>query len=203
MARKNNLDKFRDVMFSDVSNIEGFSQTEKEQLMRYRFAFTICLENPSTPDTKLRDLLIIEFGLSQAQAYRDIFNVKIFLPSIKNAGKQWARYLVEEELKQAVADAKEMANECEDYKLKAYFLEIRTKALDKLGKYTRLDKEDELGIDWEDIVPVSIEPTNDVSVLDVKPLANKEEEIKKLYEKYSADIEIEDVDFEEVKNERD
>jgi hypothetical protein len=200
MARKNNLDKFRDVMYTDVNNLEGFTQAEIEQLLRYRFAFTSCLNNPSVPDTTLRDELMVKFNISQSQAYRDIFNIKILLPSIRNAGKQWARYLVEEELKQAIADAKTMADECTDYKLKAYFLEIRTKAIDKMGKYTRLDKEDELNIDWDDIVPIPIEPTNDVSVLQVKPLANKQEEIKKLYEKYKGEIEIEDIDYEDVKD---
>lgn len=208
MARTSNLDKFKKVMFDDITDLTDFTSTEKSQLKRYRSAFTILLENPSTSDRKLVEYLITEFNISDTQAYRDVASIKVFLPSVRNAGKQWSRYLVEEELKQVITEAKELAkgdsngDEEKDplsIAQKGYLLEIRTKALDKLGKYTRLDKEDELGINWEDIVPIPIEPTNDVSVLKVKPLPNKEEAIKKLYDKYRSDIEIEDIDYEELK----
>lgn len=199
-------------MFEDISELKDFTATEKAQLKRYRSAFTILLENPSTSDRKLVEYLINEFGISDTQAYRDVANIKVFLPSVRNAGKQWSRYLVEEELKQVITEAKELAqgdpngeegHEPLSIAQQGYLLEIRTKALDKLGKYTRLDKEDELGINWEDIVPIPIEPTNDVSVLKVKPLPNKEEEILKMYKKYKDDIEIEDITYEEVNSDND
>jgi hypothetical protein len=67
-----------------------------------------------------------------------------------------------------------------------------------LGKYNRLDKEDSVEIPWDDIIPQSIEPTTDPTVLGIKPLENKEEAIRKMYEKYREEIEIEDVDYEPV-----
>ena len=76
------------------------------------------------------------------------------------------------------------------------------RATDVLGKYNKLDKEDATEFPWEEILPTSIEPTNDVTVLKVKPLANKEEEIRKMYEKYKGEIDIEDIGYEEVDNER-
>jgi hypothetical protein len=193
MARKTNLDKFRDVMFTDISLLTNFTEDELEQLKRYRFAFTLCLDEPSLTDVKLREYLMSNFGLSQSQAYRDIGNIKILLPSIRNVGREWTRYIVNEELKKVIEEAKEITGSGGLY--------MRILAIDKLGKYNKLNKEDEIDINWDEIIPTPIEPTNDVSTLNVKPLANKEEEIKKLYEKYSADIEIEDVDFEEVKDE--
>jgi hypothetical protein len=203
MPRVSNLDKFKDVMFTDIAQLTDFSQVEIEQLLRYRYAFTECLNNPAIADVTLRDALIQKFGISQAQAYRDIFSVKVLLPSVRNAGKQWVRYIVEEELKQAIQDAKDLSDEADEYKDKAAFLNARVKAIGFLGKYSKLDKEDDLNINWEDIIPVSIEPTNDVSVLGIKALPNKNEYIQKLYEKYKGEIEIEDIDFEEEKDERD
>ena len=75
-------------------------------------------------------------------------------------------------------------------------------ATNVLGKYNKLDKEDATEFPWEEILPIPIEPTNDVTVLKVKPLANKEEEIRKMYEKYKGEIDIEDIGYEEVENER-
>lgn len=191
MSRKNNLDKFQEVMFADKMDISHLSPVEQMQVVRYRFAFTQCLESPSIADNVLRDQLISEFGISQSQAYRDIANIKIILPNIKAAGKEWIRYIVTEELKEAIREAKLAGPE---------FLKERIMAIDKLGKYNKLDQDEGEELPWDDIVPIPIEPTSDITVLGLgaKPLENPEEEIRKLYEKYKGDIEIEDVEYQDL-----
>ena len=71
-------------------------------------------------------------------------------------------------------------------------------AANVLGKYNRLDREDAQEMPWEEIIPQSIEPTSDPTVLGGKKLENREEEIRKMYEKYKGEIEIEDIGYEEV-----
>jgi len=186
MSRKSNLDKFQEVMFADKVDISHLSPVEQMQVVRYRFAFTQCLETPSLSDSVLRDQLINEYGISQSQAYRDIANVKIILPNIKAAGKEWIRYIVTEELKLAIQQCKNAGDD---------LMKERIMAIDKLAKYNKLDQDDGEQIPWDDIVPIPIDPTNDVSVLGAIPMENAEEEIKKLYEKYKGDIEIEDIDY--------
>lgn len=189
MSRKTNLDKFQEVMFADKVDISHLSPVEQMQVVRYRFAFTQCLESPSISDTILRDQLISEFGISQSQAYRDIANIKIILPNIKAAGKEWIRYIVTEELKLAIQECKDAGND---------MMKERIMAIDKLAKYNKLDQDDGEQIPWDDIVPIPIDPTNDVSVLGAIPMENAEEEIRKLYEKYKGDIEIEDIDYQDI-----
>jgi len=189
MSRKTNLDKFRDTLFSDISESEHLLPVEIDQLKRYRAAFHISLENPSTPDIELRDFLCKEFNISHSQAYRDISNIRILLGNVRNSGKEWIRYLVNETLKEAIERAKGAGNEKLDQLIAA---------ADKLAKYNRLDKEDALEIPWDEILPTTIEPTSDPSVLKIKPLANKEEEIRKLFERYKSDIELEYVDYEDL-----
>ena len=189
MSRKPNLDKFHDVLFKDFDEQEHLTLAEQKQLLRFRSAFTLSLENPSIPDTKLRDHLIEEFGISTTQAYADISNVRILLGNVRNAGKEWVRYLVNETLKKAIEEADKLGK-------KGILLKIM--AADKLGKYNRLDREDAETLPWEEIVPVPIEPTTDPTVLGIKPLENKEEVIRKMFEKYKGDIEIEDIGYEEV-----
>lgn len=130
------------------------------------------------------------FSVSQTQAYIDIQNVRILLGNVKNAGKEWIRYLVNETLKKAIDEADGMG---------AKGIKLRIMAANVLGKYNRLDREDAQEMPWEDILPQPIEPTEDPTVLKIKPLENKEEEIRKMYEKYKGEIEIEYVDYEEVK----
>jgi hypothetical protein len=192
MSRKNNLDKFQEVMFADKVDIGYLSPVEQMQVIRYRFAFTQCLENPSILDKELVRQLISEYGVSQSQAYRDITNVKIILPNVKAAGKEWIRYVVTEELK---ADIQKCKDKLEEYPDDSNWMKNKIMATDKLAKYNKLDQDDGEQLPWDDIIPIPIDPTSDPMVLGVKPLENAEEEIKKLYEKYKGDIEIDDVDY--------
>jgi len=193
MPRKPALDKFKGVLFDNLDEIETLTPAERNQLKRYRFCFTESLENPSLSDRELRDFLMEEYGISQTQAYVDISNVRILLGNVRNAGKEWIRYLVTEELKEVIKEAKAAGPKK---------LMERIMALDKLAKYHRLDKEDGIEIPWEDIAPQPTEPTTDPRVIGGKPLENKEQVIADLYKKYKGEIEIEDIDYETVNDDK-
>ncbi len=186
MSRPTNLEKFHNVLFVDFDETQ-LTLDEKEMLKRYRAIFTLTLENPSMTDTKLRDYLMEQFGVNMATAYRDLGNVRILLGNVQNAGKEWIRYIVNETLKKAIEDAKSMGKNG---------IKLMIMAADKLGKYNRLDKEDATELPWDEIIPQQIEPTTDPTVLGIKPLKNKEEEIRRMYEKYREEIEIEDINCE-------
>ena len=183
-GRKNKLDKFQDILFRNFEEAV-LTEDEKRIIHRLRSAFTLSLENPTLPDVQLRDYLMNQYGISQAQAYKDIADMRLVLGSVKNAEKEWVRYMVNETLKKCIEDAKNLG---------AKGLKLMIMAADKLGKYNRLDRDDAVEMPWEEIIPQSIEPTNDPTVLGVKPLENKEESIRKMYEKYRD--EIEDVEYE-------
>jgi len=195
MSKKSNLERFKDFLFEDLDEIAilmkipELSRSDRNMILRFRFCFSKLLESPSLQDNKLRDALMSEFKISESQAYRDISDIKIFLPNIRAAGKEWYRYMVNEELKLAIQDAKEEGR-----------LKERIEAIKALGKYNKLDQDDGEELPWDEIIPVSIEPTSDPSVLGIKPIPNLEGEIKRLYEKYKAEIEIEDIDYKEVDN---
>ena len=189
MSRQHPLERFRTVLFENVSE-KTLTGNELQQLKRYRDAFTQSLDNPMIRDTELRDYLINEYRISESQAYRDLANIRILLGNVRNAGKEWIRYLVIEGLKDAAARARESG------KLKEEIM-----ALDKLAKYNRLDKEDNEELPFDKIIPVDWETTIDVSVLGAKPIENLDAEIEKLYKKYMDDIEIEDIDYQEVDDE--
>jgi len=186
MNKRTALDKFHNVLFVDFDE-SRLNEDEREMLKRYRSVFTLSLENPSLTDTKLRDYLMEEYGITMATAYRDLSNVRILLGNVQNAGKEWIRYLVNETLKKAIEDARSMGKSG---------IKLMIMAADKLGKYNRLDREDATELPWDEIIPQSIEPTTDPTVLGIKPLENKTEEIRRMYEKYRGEIEIEDFEYE-------
>jgi hypothetical protein len=188
MNKQYSLDKYHNILFRELDE-SILTVDEKKILIRYRAVFTLSLETPWVTDVELRDYLVSEFGISIPQAYKDLTNVRVLLGSVQNAGKEWIRYMVNETLKKAIDDAR---------KLGKSGIKLMIMAADTLGKYNRLDKEDSLEIPWDDIIPQSIEPTSDPTVLGIKPLENKEEAIRKMYEKYKDEIEIEDVDYEPV-----
>jgi hypothetical protein len=74
----------------------------------------------------------------------------------------------------------------------------RILAIATLAKYNKLDQDEAEEMPWDEIIPISIEPTSDPSVLGITPLANKDEVIRQLYEKYKGEIEIEDTDYEDL-----
>lgn len=70
-------------------------------------------------------------------------------------------------------------------------------AADKYGKYTQLDKEDLVDRGYDKIQVQPFEPTDDPSVIGIKPIPNIRQRIQDKIKQYWND-DIEDVDFEPV-----
>lgn len=107
------------------------------------------MEDPLIQDTELVNFLMNGCGgntdaVSQSQAYRDIGMINRLVGNIQLAAKAWYRYMIVEGGKKAF----NMAIDKEDAKGAAA-------ALDKIGKYTRSDKEDEK-FDYSQLIPPSL-----------------------------------------------
>lgn len=167
---------------------DDLAQQYRDRIIRIRQAYTWWYEFPMKPELEVRDLIMRNSGVSVTQAYEDIQIIKVLLGDIQNAGKEWHRHRVIHMLEEAY----QMAIDKQDPK--AMIL-----AADKLGKYTRLDKEDSLELPWGDIIPMPIEPTMDPTVLGLKPIPNVQGVIAKMMEKYGGEIDeaIIDVSIEE------
>lgn len=166
---------------------------ELEMKKRMMLCVTKKMDNPLIEDVELVNYLISGCGgqadkVSRSQAYRDLSMVNRLVGNVQLAAKNWYRYLVVEGAKKAFA----IAIEKEDAKGAAA-------ALDKLGKYTRSDKEDDR-FDFDKMIPPSFEPSDDVTLLEgIKPIDNLEERRKELRRlaKGLALEDAEDVSFEE------
>ena len=162
-----------------------FTDGELEVKRMYEDVFAKWLDDPGMLDKDMVQHLENEYGRSKTQAYRDIASVKFALGNVKNATKEWSRFMVIETLKDALKQAKNK---------KDYYGMIM--AADKLGKYTKLDKDEAEEIPWDQIVPPSFEPTDDITVLGLKKIPNLSERRKILEKKYlSRRVDISDAEI--------
>jgi len=152
-----------------------FSDNELAVKQMYEDAFAKWITDPSLSDTNIITLLMNEHGRSRVQAWRDVAIIKAVLGDIKNADKEWQRYTVICMLKEAY----DLAKTKKDPKAMAM-------AADKLGKYTKLDKDDLDNIPWDEIIPPSFEPSADPRLLGISDGHKNAEEILELKRKLRA-----------------
>ena len=162
-------DRIEHALFKDREEASSIlSQREMEIKKRMRLCVSKKIEDPLIQDTELVNFLMNGCGgnadaVSQSQAYRDIGMINRLVGNIQLAAKAWYRYMIVEGGKKAF----NMAIDKEDAKGAAA-------ALDKIGKYTRSDKEDEK-FDYSQLVPPSFEPSDDVTLLEgLEPIEDLE-----------------------------
>ena len=154
------------------------SPREMEIKKRMMLCVSKKMEEPLIPDTELVNFLIHGCGgnaepISKSQAYRDIGMINRLVGNIQLAATSWYRYMIVEGGKRAF----NMAMDKEDAKGAAA-------ALDKIGKYTRADKDDNK-FDYSQMIPPSFEPSDDVTLLEgleeIENLEEKREELRALF----------------------
>jgi len=177
---KTAVEKYNEYLFEGKDKI--LLQLSSVELMRFeriRETFTVWLDKPEMTDRQIREYLETNFDIEKSQSYRDIGLLKSLLGNVRNAAKEWQRYTLIEMAKETYT----MAKEKKDVKAMAM-------AIDKLGKYTNLDKEDLDTPNWDEYEPQDIEASDDVIILDIEPISSKKE--KALRDKYLGKQNIED-----------
>lgn len=185
------IDKIAKSLYTDIDEIKNLTPKEFEIRNRLVKIFTIWHDKPSLTDSQMIQA-IRNFKddngkhIEERQAYRDLHNVKILLGNVQNASKEWHRYTVIEVAKRAIQIAEAKKDPI-----------AMIMGADKIGKYTKCDQREDDAAPWEDIIPPSLDTTNDIRVLDPK-LYDKDidEKRRKLRAKFSGDVI--DTDYEDV-----
>lgn len=169
---------------TDISPERIFTKAELEVRRRYMIVFSYWCEKPTLSDKKIVQFIADNFSLSKMQAYRDLHDIKLLLGNVRNAAKEWQRFKLIAMLDKAYEIAETRKNAA-----------AMIMAADKLGKYTNLDKEDAVRIPYDEIVPQSFEPTEDVTVLGMQRIPDLARRQKRLREKYGSTL-VEETSFE-------
>lgn len=179
----NVYEKIQQHLYEDTQTaLQYLTPTEIEIKKRVMVCVAKIMDEPMIQDKDMVKFLMNGCGgkteqVGQSQAYRDIAAIRKILGNIQLASKSWYRYIIIEGAKEGFdiarveKDAKGMAS-----------------CLDKIGKYTRADREDD-PFDFSQLIPPSFEPTNDVTVMEgFEKIDNLEEERKKFRELFTKDI---------------
>jgi len=185
MDETTRFDKIQRSLYDETA-LNSLTPKELELRIRYKHIFTIWLDNPWWSDKEMVRYIRQELGIQKTQAYEDLQKVKLILGNVANANKEWHRYSVIEMAKETYNLAKKRGD-----------LKAMAMALDKLGKYTRLDQKDVDEIPWDQLIPPEFETTNDVGVLKIIRPADFDKKVKAAKKRYlGADLEIEEAEYE-------
>lgn len=163
---------------------EGVPVSVRERLLRLRDSYTYWLQYPSKRTADIVQRIEQAYKVSKSTAYEDVRLIKQLLGNLTKTTKDYHRYrfsvMIEEtfDMARRIKDARAMASAANYY-----------------GKYNQLDKEEQADKGYDQIVVQPFTPTDDPSVIGLKPIPNVREKIRSTLERYWHD-DIEDVDFE-------
>jgi len=143
---------------------------------RIQAGFTKKLDLPTITDRQLVRFLMETFDISQPQAYIDINAIETIYGNLRKANKDFIRLMVSETQKAVINIELKRIQEVEEHNSKIkdvgkkvhYSTQHLTAALSVLAKANNLDKEDPDMPNWEDVQPPIIEPTDDVTSVDLE-----------------------------------
>jgi hypothetical protein len=148
------------------------------KLARFEEAFTMWLAHPSWTDLQVVDHLKQNYGISNAQAYRDCYDIKSLLNSVNAAKKEWERYKANHYIDQGYDLADNATDKLDILKAQAMIAAGKAKS-----SVNRLDHVDPHELPFDKIVPNDFEPVYDPLLLESKRKSPTEiqEEILNMY----------------------
>ena len=172
-------------LYDDVDKLTHLAPQVRDRLLRIRSAYTLMQEYPSKADREIIQHIQNMSGVERSAAYEDLRIIKDLLGSINRQSKDWHRFKFNNQIQKAY-DRADLKNDPDSM----------VKAMATYAKFNQLDKEDAERIPWEDLIPQTFEPTEDPTVLGIKPIPNIREKIANMKKKYMN--EIEDVTYDEI-----
>jgi len=186
-------EKIEKSLYKRDSDCTDLSPRELQAKKRMMLCVSKLMNDPMTPDTDLITGLQNGFdgaveAVSQSQAYRDITMVNKLVGNIQLSAKNWYRHIIIEGAKKAYS----LAIDEKDTRGAAACLNV-------IGKYTRADKDDDAP-NWDEMLPPSLEPSDDITLLDgMKPIDSAELEKKRIEFRELFKKEAESTQFKELK----
>ena len=167
---------------------ERYPDSIVTRVLRVREEYNWFLSNPDAKDRQFVENAVSRFGISKSLAYYDLGIVKMLLPHLAQASRDFHRYRYNE----MILETFQMAKKRKDTK-------TMEKAASSYAKFNRVDLEDEQAVPYDLIVVQPFTATDDPSVLGIKPMPRLQERIQELLHKYQAEnIDIADIEYEEA-----
>lgn len=170
-------DKLHMHLFEGKSIAESyFDNDELEVKKRVEAGFMQMLDNPTLSEKQIRSFLVNTFGITERTAFRDLILIRTIYGNVKDKNREYYRHRVNAILERAI----ELAEDTKD----PYALIAAAKELTRANK---LDKDEIVDVPWEQIIPPSFEPTNDIEVLGFKRNPDIKKKIAQLKRKFGVE----------------
>lgn len=188
MSLPNTIEVCKANLFTKEDELRNlYPQTLVDKVLRVREMYNWFISNPDGTDREFVAELLQRHAVSKVTAYSDLVIVKLLLPMLGSASRDFHRWRTNEML---IATYK-MAEKRKDNK-------TMERAATAYGKLNRVDLEDEQAIPLDQIIVQPFMATDDPRVLGIEPIPNIADKISAMIEKYRKEtIDIEDVEFEE------
>lgn len=173
-TKETTYDRIERALYKDPDDSTYLTAREQEIKKRMMLCVAKKMDSPLIEDADIVSYLMHGCGgnatpVSQSQAYRDVAMMNRLVGNIQLAAKSWYRYMIVEGAKKAY----QLAIDNGDAKGAAA-------NLDKIGKYTMADKEDNR-FDYDKMIPPSFEPSDDATLIEgIEPIENLEERRREL-----------------------
>lgn len=178
----------RDLFTAETQLVERYNPDQVAHILRLREMYSWFVANPDCKDRQFITQEKDRFSIGTTQAYADLTIIKMLLPLLSSASRDFHRYRANEML----LETYRMAKARKDTK-------TMERAAASYAKYNRVDLEDEQALPYDMIVVQPFTATSDPTVLGLKPIPNLQNKIDTLLAKYRAEtIDIEDIEYEEA-----
>lgn len=182
-------------MYITLSDDELFeqriAQTVIERIHRLRGLYAYWLQFPQKFDQDIVQYDMAMFKVGKSQAYDDLHLVRLILGNLQQASKDFMRWKINQDLEQDLKAARRAG----DHRSVAAIEKNRI-------INNRTDKEDELELEFDKIIPQQFVPVDDPTVLGIKKLPDLRNRIRELVKKYS-DNSVQFAEYEELKEDND
>ncbi len=176
-------------IFTDVSELRKLYNPETVQkILRVRDMYVTYLRTPSTTDATLIKTFVSKYKISKPTAYADLAVVKSLLPKLGKEAREFHLWRTKEML-------------LETYRVAAAKMDVRTmeRVASAYAKVFQVAEPESEALPVDKILVQPWIPTDDPSVLGIKPMPDRDKRIKELIDELaSKEPDIMDVQFEEA-----
>ena len=159
-------------------NEANLSENQQTRLLRLRDMYLYWLRHPSYADKAIVSQLVMQYKISLSMAYEDVRLLKICLGNLGQVTRQWCQYVFMQRCEEGFAMARASGD-----------ANAFAKVLSALGKFTRLDHDEDIGPDYSQIIPQRFELTTDPTVAGFKRIPNIDKKVRDLQLRFAKESE--------------
>lgn len=175
-----------DLYTSKEELAQKYPAVQVDHLVRLRDMVTWCIAFPDMKDRQFVDEFKARYSISLVTAYADLKIVKVLLPGLAETSRDYHRWRYNE----IILETYQMAKKRKDTK-------TMERAATSYAKFNRIDIEDETSVPYDEIVVQPFIPTMNPTVIDIKPIPNIDERIRKFTHELSIDHpDTDNIDYE-------